>query len=269
MQLSSVLVLSSVALTACAIGETRYDTVHETLHTPTAVKTCDSPFTVPDLSPLKACGKGGKNHCFDATKTAVNPTKDPACADGEGCFSDAFLTGNGAVPKTCTFYFNGKPGGCVKATTPGVSDNASFLRQDVCEADELCVPCNDPRNGDDTHICAPMGVHEETCAGGSGAAVIPCCHHAGVCINVDAAPEEQRDKLSRMSCPANKFCAPASQVYQEITRCHVLGASGVCIDTCFAGQMAPSQPLTQSVCQATEVCVPCAVAKGQGIQGCD
>ena len=261
------IVALALAALACSIGETSYESVTTPLRVkkPSA-KTCDSPFLLPDTSTLEACGDG-KGHCYDGSKTAMAGL--PACKGEEVCIPDAILTSNGAKLKTCAFFIDQKPGVCLSVMVPDVGAHADQLQKDVCKDDERCVPCIDPTNGKDTHICDPQGVHEKACVGGANDPTPKsCCHGAGTCLNEDGVPSDSRDQMHRDTCGNKQLCAPASMVDGKSTSCSALGLSGVCIDTCFAAMLRPSTPVMRGDCGPTEVCLPCVIGAAEGAPGC-
>jgi hypothetical protein len=253
------------ALSACAIAEDRYESVVEPLQKVDPTVTCNSPFTKPDLASLKSCGEG-KGHCFPKNKTPT--TNLPDCGGDEICVPDKVLDANGGKLKSCTFFIGDKPGACVSTLVKDIAAHANELKQDVCDADERCAPCVDPRDGKDTKICAEIGVHEGACTGGVGTRAPSCCHGAGLCMNESGVPEDNRGDLSRDTCMAGKLCAPAAMVSGDPDHCTVLGMSGVCLDVCFAKMLSPAVSVARGECRPTEVCMPCIIGKGQGMPGC-
>ena len=262
------ILLIALPVTACAIGEARYESESYPIRVASAEKTCSSGFIKPDLSKLEACGEG-QGHCYATDKLQVDGY--PACKTaGEACIPDKILQAGGTKMKSCKFLIDDKPGACTSTLIGLISAHKDQLTPDVCDAaTERCAPCIDPTNQKNTHLCEDTGVHEEACKGGPGQVEQTCCHGAGVCMNPEAAPEDQRDSLQHDSCGTKKVCAPAALVDGNPTRCYVLGLPGVCLDVCFASMLGPSKPVTgSSDCRATEVCLPCVIGKGQGIPGC-
>ncbi|MCW5838079.1 MAG: hypothetical protein KIS78_37155, partial [Labilithrix sp.] len=265
---ASAFTLAAALVVACSIGESTTETVTLPVRARRETRTCESPFARPDPSTLERCGDG-KGRCFDGARTPI-PAKDlPPCAGGDVCVPDALLEAGGGTLKSCTFFLGSKPGACMSLLVKDIAANKDVLQQDVCADDERCAPCVDPTNGQDTRLCGAIGVHEEACVGGEGARAAACCHGFGVCMNADAAPEGSRGDLSRDTCADDQLCAPAAMVEGAPVKCDVLGFDGVCLDTCFATMLRPTTPVMRGGCGPTEVCLPCAVGKGQGMPGCD
>ncbi|MBX3212582.1 MAG: hypothetical protein KF850_11160 [Labilithrix sp.] len=256
-----------VAATACSIGETTYETVTLPVRAKNETRTCESPFAKPPLRELESCGDG-KGHCFDGARTPLPESKLRACTGSDVCVPDKLLLAGGEKLKACTFL-NKKPGACLSLLVKDIELHKNELQRDVCDDDERCAPCVDPTNGEDTHLCDPIGVHERACVGGEGASAETCCHGFGVCMNEDAAPEGSREDLQRETCPSKQVCAPAAMVEGRPVKCDVLGVAGVCLDTCFASMLRPTTVVMRGGCGPTELCLPCAIGKGQGMPGCD
>ena len=85
----------------------------------------------------------------------------------------------------------------------------------------------------------------------------------------DIVDGEQREQLGRDVCSKKKLCVPASQADGKPVKCEVLGADGVCIDLCFAAMLRGASTVLRSSCGPTEVCMPCAIGKSQGMLGCE
>ncbi|MBX3230116.1 MAG: hypothetical protein KIT84_25215 [Labilithrix sp.] len=274
-----VVVVAALAVgsVACTIGQERYEVVkYEVVKAPKTL-TCDSPFVKVDPASLpKKCGGGerGDGHCYDKTKVNMPEEEfaDDACdAATEICVPDKVLLADGKKATSCT-AFNGKDGGCISRLSKQAEQNKAVLGQKNCAEDELCAPCIDPRDGvTETGACSEGGVHEKACTGGKDAPKVEmCCHGMGVCMNLDGVPEEQRDNMNVDSCKKDgQVCAPAAQMTGKTVKCDVFGMPGVCLDVCFATQLRSVQKTTRSSCKPTELCLPCAIGKGQGMPGCD
>ncbi|MBX3209006.1 MAG: hypothetical protein KF764_28495 [Labilithrix sp.] len=241
-------------------------------------------FITPDLTKLTPCGDG-KGHCFDKSRSPI-AEELTACANAdEVCVPDEILLAGGKPLATCTSVIG--PGGCVTASLlpTAMERGKGVLKPDVCEPHQLCLPCNDPTNGNAaTPFCQPIGVHENACAapaaGDGGAAQPgnpPCCTtngvSNGVCLAASAIPEAQRDKAKQDTCARTDKCVPAAFVANKPVKCSggVLG-EGVCMDRCFSGMMSLAGSvgvLKTEGCGETEVCVPCRFTKGQNVPGCE
>lgn len=264
-----VVIASTLAIAACRIGETQYDTITNPVITASAIKTCTGGFANPDLSTLTTCGDG-QGHCYEGDKTAlVGLPSCPAGGSGDTCVPDKVLTANGGMLKSCTFFIGNAPGACVSMLVDDIAQHKDSLKQDVCDENERCSPCTDPRDGSNTHLCEPYGVYQDACKGGTGAAPEACCHRQGVCLEPSAIPDDVRDHVESETCSSGKLCAPAALVNGQPQTCHALGASGVCIDLCFAAMLGPAAPVLRSGCNAASVCLPCAIGKSYGMPGCD
>jgi hypothetical protein len=260
-----------VGAVACTIGgpTTLHETIGSAQQQETASQKCDSGFMKPDLSTLKPCGDhGARAHCYDPKKVAMGGLA--TCDDGDVCVPDKVLEADGAKLQSCTFYINGSPGICMSSVVPQIAQNAGALHQEGCDPDEKCIPCINPIDKSDTHVCDPQGVHADDCsAGDSAPKQIPCCAGNGVCMDPDAAPEGSRDQLHKDACPGQKLCAPAALVNGTPHKCSALGIDGVCLDLCFAAMLKGTGGVIRGDCGPTELCLPCAIGKSQGVPGCD
>jgi hypothetical protein len=261
-----------VSAVACTIGSPTY--VHEStaassLDKGSAAQKCDSDFVKVDLSTLTACGDGnGKAHCYDASKVAMGGLS--SCADGKVCVPDKILEAAGGKLQSCTFYIYGTPGVCMSTAVPDVNSHKDILHQEACDPDERCIPCINPQNNEDTHTCDPQGVHGAACtAGDAQKEAAPCCHGAGSCMLSSAAPDGARGELSQDACPRDQLCAPASLVNGMPKKCSALGVDGVCLDLCFAAMLKGASGVIRGDCGSTEMCLPCAIGKSQGMPGCE
>ncbi len=295
-----------VALSACTIGSPTYVTASEAEpdDEDTATKpkagttnppgeagstTCDAPLVKVDLSKLTAC-EGGKGHCYAKDKVGPMASRLIACAKAdEVCVPDEVLEAGGGTLKACKTIGGTLPGACLTAAlVPEIlQQGGSALPQDVCDADQKCIPCKDPRpNGGDTGMCGPIGVSDKACSNPGGATgdagasaatpAVPCCKTgfvtSGTCIDQSLVPEGQRDKTKQDVCPANNKCVPRAFVEQKPVTCDsgFLGR-GVCLDKCFDSMMAFASQLgvlSRSTCAITEACIPCTFGKDMGMPGC-
>ncbi len=266
----AIAIVVGVAIAGCSVFETRHETVTLPVREKAETRACDSPIILPNLADLPACGDG-KGHCFPAEQTIFDAENLEDCPSGGSCLPDKYLTMNGKKATSCTFHINGKPGACVSLLLKDIAANKDALRQENCEPDERCAPCNHPIEGFDTKLCGELGPHEKACASEAlnESPAETCCHGMGVCMKTEDAPAESRDDMPRDVCPEEKVCAPAAMVDGKTKTCDVLGIPGVCLDVCFAAMLRGTTQVTRADCGPTELCLPCVIGKGQGMPGCD
>ncbi len=239
-------------------------------------------YVKPDLSTLTACGSG-KGHCYDKTKVPL-ADQMTACTDAsQVCVPDDILEADGSKPKGCTSIVG--PGGCVTASLfPEIEkQGGGALKQDVCDAGQLCVPCTDPtHNNAPTPFCQPIGVHKNACgapapAGDAGGAPLPACCTSngkshGVCLPDSAIPASQQSSTSQQECATGNKCVPAAFVAGTPVKCDSgLFGSGVCMDGCFNSMLSIGGQiglLSSKGCDTSELCIPCSFVSGQGVPGC-
>ena len=264
-------------LAACTIGSPEYRTFNAAPGrgaVQTSGLVCDSKTFAPDLASLQSCG-GDKGHCYDRTKVpGVGTLPQDACPAEEICVPDTILVANGKKLTACESIIGA--GTCVSTMVAEIDANKGSLGNQGCGADEACVPCVDPTNGNaTTPFCLEegIGVHEEPCVASTEAQEKPqaCClskkgKPVGTCIEPSGVPEGQRGSVEQDLCKPGLACVPEALIRGEFTKCNA-GYSGVCVDRCFVG-MTNSSLLLEGGCDDGEVCVPCLFGKGQGLPGC-
>jgi hypothetical protein len=260
---------------------------------PPAAGTCSGTFTKVSTAGLTPCG-GGKAHCYDKTKVPPGGFFS-ACPDAsQVCVEDSILAAGGAKLKSCTSIIG--PGGCIDLSILNVPDaekqQATALKQDVCDSGDICAPCTDPTNNNaPTPFCQPIGVFDKPCDSGSTSSGPPpstttsqaqtCCttngKSNGICIASSAIPEGQKGSTIKDTCTGDNQCVPASLASGKPVTCDsgLLGR-GVCIDKCFSSMMGFASEigfLSGNGCGSTEVCVPCIAASagggGTAVPGCN
>ncbi len=245
----------------------------------------DSCFAKVDLSKLTACGGGG-GHCYEKALSPLADALTDCPTAGQVCVPDEVLSANGSKLKGCTSVIGS--GGCItSALVPQIEKNKASLKQDICAAGQLCVPCTDPTNGNAaTPFCKPIGAYkskdkELNCNSGGGLPKPPppraarCCTNKssgasnGTCLAETAIPEKNRSDTKRDSCSAGEKCVPTAFVENKPVLCDagIIG-KGVCLDKCFDDMLSlASVVLKRDVCTSSEVCIPCAFAP-DGTPGC-
>ncbi len=228
---------------------------------------CVPPTTLLDTSTLPACNIG------------------PECTDGK-CFSIALMTGigvsqstldllancdvdNKCVPNLFLQYTNkfltkhctsvaGAEGRCISKCVPQVSDQMDFLKQDVCEASELCAPCYDPRTGVDTGACT------QGCdTGPTEPAVVfdKCCSGNGLCVPTSLVPVANQSQLGLDTCTGTDvLCAPNKLqdfTYVPKTCASIGGLEGRCLADCIPEIASQASRLPKADCDTGELCAPC------------
>jgi hypothetical protein len=174
-------------------------------------------------------------------------------------------------PKECT-SLQGAEGVCLSGCIPEVLDYWGLLPQDLCDADERCVPCVNPLDGEVTGACEI----KYTCEGGFGSGTcphtgpdlvdptaLPACGNGAHCLSAVLVPD---DMLARLAdCPApntGSKCVPdpfirAGGNYVPPTCDSVAGAEGRCLSTALPEVAEQAELLPQSTCEANHLCVPC------------
>lgn len=279
----------SLGSVACVIGEKRVEVIEYDPHLAVAGMICTSPFVNVDVKGLTACkGSGtGKGHCYPKARTGMDANQakqyaDPTCKDDEVCVGDNILEAGGTDSlKRCTFRAAGKEeeGRCLANLAKDIAANFKYLKgteeDGVCDEDEACSPCIDPRNKEDTKICGKVGVYEKDCAEGGekGKQLELCCAGLGICMPPDSIPDGAADSLPKDSCQSKDapVCTPAALIDGKAEKCDLAGVDGVCLPFCFADMVKGAQAGVRSSCNALSFCLPCAAAKlsGFNMPGCE
>jgi hypothetical protein len=228
--------------------------------------------------PESVCETGGR--CVPSEFLPPGSTDLLAACDATStCVPDKFVEAGGEVePEHCRSVGGGE-GRCISKCVPQVADEADMLPQDVCEDDELCAPCYDPRTGVETGACTlACDAPEEP------AFVFPsCCEGIGTCVPASSVPDDFVEQLPEDTCEDEGFlCAPdkfvADLSYSPPSCTPELAGEleidlddeGVCLAACVAVHAnALATALAQSSCDAGEVCVPCHDPDGEDTGACD
>jgi hypothetical protein len=207
------------------------------------------------------------------------PKPFPECCDGAGlCVSPALAgdqaasleagscTGNGELcapreltdptfkPKTCRSV-NDNEGRCLSVCLGTVAKQIDQLPTAVCEDDERCAPCFDPRTGEDTGACKVNG----------DAPVEPpktfteCCSMRGFCVD-EAQAGEQAASLVADSCTGELLCAPkelTDPAFVPMGCDSIDGREGRCLSTCLGSVASQVDRLPTAGCMANQACAPC------------
>ena len=112
----------------------------------------EEPLIAPELLP--ACDLCANARCVPAS--FVPPEQQALladCVDGSKCVPDLLIETNGNFTLTTCRSINDSEGRCVSTCLPSAAAQADRLPTAGCGMDEVCVPCFDPTNGEDTGAC--------------------------------------------------------------------------------------------------------------------
>ena len=168
----------------------------------------------------------------------------------------------------------GLEGRCTSICVPAVAEQAEFLPQDVCPANQLCSPCCDPFSGESTGACSTTDCDPgpaEAC--GEPAFPVCCADGQGHCVAPDLVPE---DKVSYMKeCDGGNLCVPDAMQDLSYQGAPCVGFmwlggeyyQGVCLPQCL---VLPEFFIDENACPAHHTCVPCTDPFGgsTGAPGC-
>ncbi|MFT3925264.1 MAG: hypothetical protein QM778_22190 [Myxococcales bacterium] len=213
-----------------------------------------------DPCPLSVCATGHA-HCMEYSALPADQLDRLAeCGGSRKCVPDSFLESGGHQGgKTCK-AFGEAEGRCMSECLPEIASQKDSLKQEDCEAGELCAPCFNPVTGESTGACD--GSCDQPKEGPwhfDG-----CCGGRGLCVPSGSVDESQRGSLS--DCPTADFkCAPREYAeagargedYVAPTCSDAEGKPGACISTCISS--ADLVGAVDSECPADTKCVPCAI----------
>ncbi|MBX3227372.1 MAG: hypothetical protein KIT84_13545 [Labilithrix sp.] len=237
------------------------------------------------------CKTGGAARCVPSSAIPASFAKQLGACDDGVCVPDKLVKSGGAAPKQCKSIVG--DGRCMSLCVPAVAEKKGVLDRgegDACDADELCVPCLNPLEGNEpTGVCeigkssgssgkkcgkkkktsTPSEPAEPSNDGDAaqcpykGAPIdtskFPACGAGGRCVPATAVSEGQR---ARLDACGGGLCAPEKQVanagqYLPPTCVSVAGAEGRCLSTVIKDVAAKKGFLPQSTCDAGELCAPC------------
>ena len=172
---------------------------------------------------------------------------DELCAPRE-------LTDPAFKPKTCR-SINDSEGRCLSVCLGTVAKQLSQLPQAVCEDDERCAPCFDPRTGADTGACKVNGdVPAEPAK-----TFTECCSMRGYCVS-EAQAGNQASSLVADSCTGELLCAPkelTDPAFVPMGCDSIDGREGRCLSTCLGTVKDQIDRLPTAGCMANQACAPC------------
>lgn len=230
-----------------------------------------------DPARFPACGTGGR--CLEnALVPADIATRLDSCPAEGGkpglCLPEIYVTEKGKhLPTTCS-SFAGIEGRCFSNVFKDVQEQSDILQQDVCKADERCVPCFNPSSGKETGACKTV-----SCDAPKKTAVVleECCNRKGAnrgkCVPSKDIPADYQSRLKQFECDSGSLCAPSDQIDTDAKTvpCSSDGDPGVCVSDCidigffegiFVGR--------SGSCRTDQNCIPCAGPLGRptGAPGC-
>lgn len=211
---------------------------------------------------------GGRARCIPKD---VLESVDPAdlahldgaeCSESDAlCVPNAWLEDSRAKPQGCRAPGD-LEGRCLLGCLPDVAARGDGLMQQDCDDSELCVPCFDPRTGEESGACRIAGdePHE------SARTFERCCGERSRCVpQVLAERTSMAGSLERLSSgecsQSDMLCIPDSWLDGEPpppAACRAPGDfEGRCLLTCLPDVAARAAELARGSCDEDERCVPC------------
>jgi hypothetical protein len=145
---------------------------------------------------------------------------------------------------------------------PDVAKQRDRLQRAGCMDGELCVPCYDPRSGEDSGACR-IGADMPVAAPRRFDA---CCAGRARCVPREvlllSATDSDLAVLGTDSCSgSNTYCVPEAWLATPRpvpSACRAPGdLEGRCLSTCLAQVADRADTLKQASCAAGELCAPC------------
>ncbi len=264
------------------------------------VQSAPTPTNPATLPACCATGQTGRARCVQRENVPASVAGQLDACSGGLCVPEPHVRDPNFVPKKCK-SLNGGEGACTSVCVPAVAEVSSILPQDVCEADEKCAPCTDPRTGQPSGACniAPSPV----CAPGSVATAPPgspatgapaTCPHVGPpvldpntlplcgtaggahCLGKELVPAALQSQLA--ACPTG-LCVPDDFIrtggnFIPATCRSIAGVEGRCLHGDLPQVAVQKASLPTSTCLPYERCAPCfdpvtGQATGACQQSCD
>jgi hypothetical protein len=184
------------------------------------------------------------------------------CSEADAlCVPEAWLDSNRPAPAACRAPGD-LEGRCLSTCLPDVAKQRDSLQRVSCMDSELCVPCYDPRSGQDSGACR-IGADMPVAAPRTFDA---CCAGRAHCVPRDvlllSATDSDLAVLGMGSCSGpNTYCVPDAWLATPRPvppACRAPGdLEGRCLSTCLAQVAERADTLRQASCAAGELCVPC------------
>jgi hypothetical protein len=185
---------------------------------------------------------------------------DSCRAEDALCVPERWLDTPRAPPERCRAAGD-LEARCLPNCLPDVAKRAGDLQQRSCQAGELCVPCFDPRSGEDSGA-SRVGAdqpEEPPCTFGS------CCDGRGRCVPrevllLSAAASDLTGLGNDVCAGADNLCVP--QPWLATPRptaapCRAPGdLEGRCMSTCLPRVAGQAGSLQRASCADGELCAP-------------
>jgi hypothetical protein len=232
------------------------------------------------LGALPTCCDSGPARCVPADQVAPRIVSFlQPCADGSICVPENIFGLKGEyTPLECTSV-GGVPGACMTRCLPGVQGFIGLLPQAICAEGDVCIPCVNPLDGQETGVCQsfdcspdavvpdpepppdPLSCDNLPTEPVIDASIFPECCDGAHCIPNEFVPT---DLLSALTpCPGGaSACIPDEFVetggFFTPVLCSAPGAlEGRCLSSCLSFVAEQGDILKKQTCQGNTLCVPC------------
>ncbi|MFO0738976.1 MAG: hypothetical protein U0270_23980 [Labilithrix sp.] len=234
-----------------------------------------------DVNRFPSCGPSGSGgRCLENSLVPSDIATRLGSCEAEGgkpglCVPEVYVKEKGKhLPTTCS-SFAGIEGRCFSTVFKDVDQQKDILQQDACAADERCLPCFNPANGQPTGACKTV-----ECDAPKKAAVAleACCKKAGdtrgKCVPKKDIPANYQPRLKNWECDrATELCVPDDNIdiNAKAVPCDADGDAGVCVSDCVNIGFFEGLLIDRGSCRADQQCVPCVhplSGKPTGAPGC-
>lgn len=220
-----------------------------------------------DVGRFPACGPDGQGgRCLENGLVPADiATRLSSCDAGAGkpglCVPEVYVKEKGKhLPTKCS-SFAGIEGRCFSTVFKDVDQMKDILHQEKCAADERCLPCFNPANGQPTGACKTVECdHPETAA----VPLDSCCKKAGEtrgkCVPKSDIPAAYQPRLKNWECDRQtELCVPSDNIdiEQKPVPCQADGEDGVCVSDCVNIGFFEGLLIDRGSCRADQQCVPC------------
>ncbi len=271
---SQVFLLISVALLPCCLEETDGPPRASGMTCPGA-PTPRQPIKVSLLSAFRTCCDGTAHlapRVLIPSDFAALLVEKPD--DKQVCVPDLYVTNPEFTPNKCSSLF-GSPGACISSCVSQIGKAPLPLPKDVCQGNELCAPCIDPRTRKESGACR-MGELAcdptlRQCQDWQPTLDLtqypPCCQKAGGAAH--CAPKElvPGDLVSLVEACAlgqgsEGVCVPDKMLARgggfTPKKCKSIGdLEGRCTSICVPAVARDMAMLPRESCDQDERCAPC------------
>ena len=174
------------------------------------------------------------------------------------------------LPTACT-SFAGIEGRCFSTVFKDVNEQKDFLKQDVCQTDERCLPCFNPADGQPTGACTTVSCDASKT---QPPTLKACCQShgemRGKCIPKTDVPSTIQDRVEVHECDkTSQLCVPTDNINTDLepVACDAGGGAGVCVSDCVDIGFFEGLFISQGSCRDDQDVHPVQRTAGEALTG--